>query len=174
MTKRDDVYALIALAIAILALVFLAAPSPALAQEPEFVGSWMVVEKVDEMTDEHSSLALLLNSDGSTDLMVGFWCMPDGLNFVVVHKYLTGRNDKIPVTLRLDRGKPETHQFNLFPDHELSWAPMRLAPTMLQRFRSVKDFAVRVVDPADGKRITKTYSGITGTDRAFSRLRCAR
>lgn len=137
------------------------------------VGDFTVKRDTDPITDDDRSWMASHGED--TDVGLGLKCLEDGLNVLLMHKYLIGdSDDEIRVVYRFDNDTPvPEHYWMLATGKTLSFSPMGRIPWFIERAKTANRIAIRVVDPGDGEVLTDIVS-LDGFSEALANLPCSR
>jgi hypothetical protein len=145
------------------------------AQEPQMIGSFAYVHSLDPMTDADRSTIMNLGEDTSSrSLSLGWRCMSDGLNILVLTGHMGGdRSDRVVVQYRLDSSPAsESQRWQQSSNSQAAFAPMNQVSQLTQAMMNSKKVVVRVSDPLDGETKTNTFS-LSGLSEALRKLPCA-
>ncbi len=140
----------------------------------EAVGQVSYVPGLDEMTDEDNSAVVAIADAGDWKATtLGWKCLGDGLNVVLLTKHLTGRNNRISVTYRFDTDEavgPVMWEQGA-GSNKIAFAPMHVVPGFVARAKTANRVVIRVRDPADNETVTNTFY-LAGAGRALNQLPC--
>lgn len=154
-----------------LALLLISVVTPLQAQKEQRVGNFTVAHITDPMNDRDRSFAMVMGNDNK--LGIGLKCFDDGLNFILLHKYMGGDDaDQIRVQLRFDNNEAlDPIYFDVASGNHHSFSPLMSVPILTAGLARSSTVTIRAVDPLDGETVTD-YFNLTGAKEAIFNLPC--
>jgi hypothetical protein len=143
------------------------------ADAQEQIGAFHFTSKVDAFDEVDRSFFFQLGP--KQDLTIGWKCMSDGLNMVIMHKYLAGdRDDEVMVRYKIDdQPASESEYWSLYNSSRATMVPMSQVRKLTERLKVGSRLLIRVVDPADSDVLEDSFS-LDGLTTALNRLSCYR
>lgn len=101
--------------------------------------------------------------------------MSDGLNMLIMHKYLAGdRDDEVLVRYKIDdQPASESQSWSMYNSSKATMVPMSEVREITERLKVANRLLIRVVDPADSEVLEDSFS-LDGLTTALNRLSCYR
>lgn len=156
------------LALVLLALIPLVFSSPATAQQ------WVYERLADDFDDTDRSYVTpapesIVDADGFLGL--GFKCLSDGINLVLLHSYQGGDSDnEVLVRYRVDKNNAYGPSYwALAADHEVTFAPMDVVPKVIAEMKAGSVIALRLTDPLDNQSLDSKFR-LAGFTTAINKL----
>jgi hypothetical protein len=139
------------------------------------VAGWEYHKDSDPFSDVDRSIVLATDKSykSQDDLGIGFKCMEDGLNLLLIHKFLGGdSDDEVRVQMRVDKKEPYGPKYwKLFPGGKATWMPLGEVQRMVNEMREGTRLQIRIVDPLDGETLNQSVS-LWGFSAAIEKLPC--
>ncbi len=159
------------LASAFLALASCLLAAPLNAQQ--MIGAFHFTSSIDAFDEVDRSFFFQLGP--KADLTIGWKCMSDGLNMIIMHKYLAGdRDDEVLVRYKVDdQPASESEYWSLYNNSKATMVPMSQVRSITERLKGANRLLIRVVDPADSEVLEDSFS-LDGLSSALNRLSCYR
>jgi hypothetical protein len=143
-----------------------------LAGQDKQIGDFHVVMDTDALDDTHRSsvLTIALETSVTRSAAMGWKCMADGLNVIIVFDTYFGgdSDDDIFVRYRIDQSPASSTQYwRLLQGNESAYMPMKQVSSFTAAAKQGRKLVVRVTDPLDGETYEDEFS-LNGLAAALS------
>jgi hypothetical protein len=132
-------------------------------------------QHVDEFTGEDNSSVLIFEDkqEENMSLAIGWKCLRDGLNVILLHDYLAGdSDDEVAVQTKFDDKPPSGIKFYaLASNNEVTFFDMGDVETFTNAAMDAAQFMIRVTDPHDNEQLTAAFRP-EGLDDELPKLLC--
>lgn len=134
--------------------------------------TWSLVERIDAMTDEDTSLVIAQKGDR----FLAIRCMSDGVNVNFGYgTYFGGdSDDQILVQVRFDSHPAQAREWwDLGSDNESAFSPLNRVQAFVAAARKASTVTLRATDPVDDEQITESFS-LSDFNSVVNKLSCMR
>jgi hypothetical protein len=129
-------------------------------------------ENKDEFSGEDNSHVSVTPDSGDT-IFLGWKCLSDGLNVVLLHDFLGGDSDEeVLVIYKFDDTEASQEKyFSLGTSNKVTFFDMEVVPIFTKQALESQKVILRVTDPSDGERKKATFL-LSGLSVEMAKLSC--